>query len=1453
MIVPLISIPAVAADATESTDTSASNLAWSEDFQNGTLAGIMQGYTTESELAYGVGGKDSISLKINVVATAANEVVLLDIANGKFYAATINAVGTYDATTDTFTELTTEWCGISKYDPETYVKATVNGETVIGQIYTLSYYEKNKKTDFSDAPLLVQGSTSYAANTAKLFLADGAYTEARFGGRTFAKESYPKNPSVSLTDDKVLVLEANYYFGSGFASNGESRIYMNGGTVDLAMFKVSGNKVQIVKHDNAKTSTYTKNLTFNREEWVNVKFVVDFNATNPVIRCFVDDELAFVSVDTDVTSANCTSLNANKWDLYHATRWQHAGYINSREDYYVAIDDLAIYTSTDDMALKLYANDVNDADKLSDVFSQSSSTATIDSETFSDSIHQKVVKFDNTPDGNYASGNYKVGDTYYSVCVNNNAAASLSALTINEDGTANGTFTYSNTTYTFTNATINKDNFTTKIANLKVGDDTSDATFYLCTAAVRATRQGGKTNIAYPSTISPLLPAGVADVITVSADYYFDKSLAMGGMDIRMNTPYIHFFTVGSTTATDTTVTVTMHNDLIKKDNTTGAYVSTVTANNSVTISKGDWHTFTAVLDSTGSNTIITGYVDGYLVGQVTFITDLLSITTWNVGHTTRGVAVSKNSGCWYADNFAIYYGDVTSAEWKDSNVLYKENFELNSTAAKLSGNLVSTNDSTLTAKYATSGLTYAGTEYSYVTTDDNTALKLDLTADGGLKSGGNVDQNLFAQNSVITSTTADPTDVVLNVSYYLSPNSTQCFQAQILNAMNGDTSITWIGLYQIAQNQGKAYFAQFGDTNAGSVSNVQQTALPTGEWFTVSTVIHMSTGKIDVYVNGISYVEGASLKSAASSLTQINANAVIVAKMNKTNAGICVNGSTGYLCIDDISIVKGTTPAGAPEQRDGYAAGVVANGTGSGWYAPSSAVYDASLFRDEDRVVTKLSVTGATSDAEELTTPFVSINSRAYDIKVESDSFTAPSSLTLDWLTANTTYTGSISGTDDKPIYYVYVKSENKVYIYNQGGNKATESNIGKFSLTTVTLDKGNYNAKYRAMCGGSDSNIDKNFTATSAALTAAGTYVMSVDYFIPDGARGVVQSQMRTNWVELYLFDLTNGKVCKNGSTGSPVADLVIGSWNNVTMIATVKADTAVTFDIYVNGIYTHTASKSGYNTIAANDWILFKSVKPGSPAAAANYDGYVCIDNATVNAVTYNAADVVTLDKMTMTVNVMGFFGQEITSSAQKIYAPNGYAATTANDFFATFDDMLKTESTASMRLSGTATTSGLRFATWIDANRLDTLYTMVESGEIKGVRFGTLIAPMDDGYLGAGDKSLTLEDLNESGTNQNVLNVVATYGAYFDYDNDASTTHFVGSIVNIHESNMTRAFSGRGYVEITLKNGSAYRIYSDTIKTVSVADQAQATIDANIYATDSVEYNLLAQYAAYNSAN
>ncbi len=974
-------------------------------------------------------------------------------------------------------------------------------------------------------------------------------------------------------------------------------------------------------------------------------------------------------------------------------------------------------------------------------------------------------------------------------------------------------------------------------------------TFHLCTAQVRNAIQGA-TNIAQPS-----FAAGTENLagnyFVFSADYYFDSAIANKTFDFRVhsNIHFGHFVTSASG------VTVKLHADIGDGRLYDPGY----------TVPKGEWFTLTIVADATdGKKTKITMYVNGEMAAYGELSTVLATTGNgWNLGHVQRGGNVDTYYGTYYVDNVAVYNtADVIPADWEgyNPNKIYSENFEkyaANSTALP-------------------SSLVYLGTGHKIDNSQGSTAFMVDFdtwdeVAGANGNGFGNLDQNLILNTSAVNSGI-----VSIKVDYFIPEGASLMFQSQLRSAggkVDGvsNSNIQWIDLFQfdVYNGVGSIKSVAGGDSSNPIYYNK---SVPVGEWFTVESVIDLATAEYSLLINGVTAAtatlhKGGELTDLTITASGTNSKAgIIVCKMNWVGGSSSNKGPThskypdgykGYVLLDNISVNKiddmpgvilGGSTADFEDKTAGTAAPAPSNTPTAG---PSTATYIDFMGTN----AVQISMLGQT-EATKLETPFIAINARSYDIDITNIvEFVEPEAVTLDFLNS-LTYKGSISGTNDKPIYYAY--DGETVYVYNYGGREATEENIGEFKLTKFTLTDANYNGMYRAMCGGADSNIDKNFRVSHVGLTVAGTYVLSADYFVANDASGEIQSQSYwagtdangkkiSAWMELYQLNLTSHKFhTLNGgiTAGKDGQPLLVDEWNTVTMIVTVKEDLTTSVDIYLNGAYCF--SKNLAHEFQADSWILAKIGKPNLEQTQ-NMAGYIYIDNVKVNAVKYDEKNIVTVDAS----NVLGFDidGKSIVnvsnSTELKLYVTESYAAYGKDFLDIRVGNIVTTTDKASIRLTdGT----GLRFATEINASTLMFLDGMIASGMIESYNHGTLIAPTDTITDG---KELSFEFFTED---VDMLDVESNLGKYYEVDDDVWTTHFAGSIINIKKANIDRAFSGRGYFQVTLKNGEVITYYSVYTHSISVAQQAQDTLDAikngeSAALSSDTQLEMLENYASY----
>lgn len=372
----------------------------------------------------------------------------------------------------------------------------------------------------------------------------------------------------------------------------------------------------------------------------------------------------------------------------------------------------------------------------------------------------------------------------------------------------------------------------------------------------------------------------------------------------------------------------------------------------------------------------------------------------------------------------------------------------------------------------------------------------------------------------------------------------------------------------------------------------------------------------------------------------------------------------------------------------------------------------------------------------------------------------------------------------------------------------------------------------------------------------------VLSTDWFIDSDADGILESKFgefrylcADIWgigedLSLYSVDLAKGKIYQK-NTPEISASFERGEDLTVTVVLDLVAGE---YTVYVNGVGAFRAFVGRRNlTLGVNSASLWQY----ATVTSADLDGTVRVDHLTMRLLrdgdliaiptdeeqTLQYIDL-TVGDVTVRTGVPSLFGIE----------EGDYSATPAYFDEDCCTDVIETETKSSVRLNEQ---SGLRFATLVDRAKMDALFDMAGS-EVASVHFGTLITPAD--YLARVDNVFTKEafDARFGGDAEgrmyiNIRGAERGYAGWGIFDKDYSTTHFVGSIVNIREWNYDRSFAAIGYLEILLYTGETITVYSPTHHTAKVNEIAsRAKADAGYYSSLSSEYQtVLNAFAAYET--
>ncbi len=1110
----------------------------------------------------------------------------------------------------------------------------------------------------------------------------------------------------------------------------------------------------------------------------------------------------------------------------------------------------------------IWSADFEDADALSDVYSTTGSLAQLKD---IGGEHGKVYYNDNKP-----ATVYKDGNTYFAATTNTNKATVYGIKNVDiSDGKLSGTFTANNKTYWLDSVAFGTNDFgdvvTAKQVNVPDGETAATLDVYPITAEVWDARCGF-TNIAKENNVAVanknIQPATEGGSLVFVADYYFSSDFN-SSMDLRMNTQNKNV-DWGRIDVSGTGLTLDLHGDI-----DTAANGGVITKNYTEVFAKGEWVTIAFALTPTTGD--VFAYVNGDLaaygnIGNRTFADEITGGTGWNLGHTPRGNAVSAYQGYWMVDNLRIYNGDYGA--WT-TDAIYRKAMD---TATSVDSIFTYNANDTISTTYG--GQNVSGHWHASWTQGD---------ANGkGYPSGGNVNTNLTLNEAMAYSYT-NYDSLVFEADYYLPAVAQYDLILQFKNITGdwygndetmADLSLqgtaqankAWIQISTIRVTGGKVTSISAGNAydNNATVKSYDFN-IATGQWVTISTVLNLDTGWIQLYFDGQIVREWQLNHSTATTgyvkniTVPAGASGWMLAKLaDKTSAFNDSGYYKGDMLIDNVSIYKSETPHCLETTPDYITYG------GNDWLDTDGSTFSNSQYNATGNpTITHnaapdgtpaLQFTLGLDPSTSKTVDFAYIagpNSRVYKIdttttKMAEDFDPKSIATTQAGVTAIATKTGSGTGgtsSTDKIIYYALNHDGTKAYVWN--------TNFSYYGVKDVAqpITEGDDAGKYDSTvwyAGAGDNNIDRyvQFKAPEYTKDTHGTVVFNTSYYVDDAACGTVESQIhgtgsngtKVSYYNVYQLNLEYNTFYLTGA--KKTANLEVDAWNRVTIVVDMTNHKVTA---YLNGVY---VGEQAYNfdLIPANSYIVAKCMKAWE-ADAYKLTGNYWIGEFSSDA--YDASNVYEVNaSQIVNWNVDGFKYTNYVAGTTKIYSEDSYKGITAAEYYADFADMILTEQAASIRL--TKPNTGLRFGTKIDVDALAELKKLT-----KNVTYGTIIAP-EDNYT---ESALTFEALVENDA-AGCIRVEATDGMYYTFDDNDATTHFVGSIVGIKEQNMDRAFSGRGYVEITLANGNVYHIYSDSIKSISVADQAAATIEAyeqgKIQLTDD-QLATVEEFAAYANAN
>ncbi len=960
-------------------------------------------------------------------------------------------------------------------------------------------------------------------------------------------------------------------------------------------------------------------------------------------------------------------------------------------------------------------------------------------------------------------------------------------------------------------------------------------TWYLVNAQVCNARGGGANIASHIYAKQDALTAS-GTVVTYSADYYFNEGWNATAENHLMGSEFraLSFTKSDAAKKSESNLKIAQHGNI------------TMTDGAAVEVALGHWVNITIVADY--SNATYKVYVNGNYAftavdsdnlgnasaqvsnGQVT-----LKANQWNFIQANRGSSVNQYTGYVMVDNAAIYDGEYVPAASTIPAYLWSENF----------------NDGTFDYKSVSNGLDVSDKYTVYGDRASVTNANTNGVATGN-PAGTPVNTNVKLPTTTAMSYTDYPI-LVFEADYYFPTGTRAQIQSQFHNPVKDSqgNSYNWTSIYVFHVLGDHAEMLRPSGDQTASNAITYNSELPMDRWFTFSTVVDQVNGKVYQYVDGVQMNEFDFYKSKHIYETTIPQSGWIYAKLN-TFAGTTF--STGYMGdygIDNVEIF--TDPEMIKNYQgirdDRYFKYDYEDAT-EGEHAPSMAdanyPVSAAYTKLDGNMAVKFDMLTDKAVASSVKGDFIgfSYNSRLYWL-TNGETVNVPDDATFnpdDDISVNAsklTFLANSYGETTKKIYIA--RNGDKAYIYASGNTAHFSAEVeDKTTLTLwttldiVSADDPQAAAKYEAMIGGVNTDKPWNVEHPIYSYNADGdtnTYVFSADYYITEDAKGAMESQFRTSaFFRLYGFNFTNKTFV--GHVNKSIA-IELGQWYNVKVVATLTESEGINFKTYLNGVLFETFSYTGMTTgITANSWIAAKIMKNMSTTPNA---GSYYIDN--VSCEKYDTAKDQTIDLTNAISATVNGNAISVSSASIDVYSDN-VVVTTWADIADSYAAIITTQEAASIRLNSP---TGLRFASKVDTDMVAALEAMGAT-----VEFGTLITPASKVDEKGGLPALDSTDWT---LNTDYIDVVAGKN-YSELTTLGEGTYITGSIVKIKEANMDRDFTGVGYAKITLSNGSVVYIYSAQSWTVSVADQAQKTLDASPdLDTEGSIYKILSTYAAY----
>ncbi len=1028
-------------------------------------------------------------------------------------------------------------------------------------------------------------------------------------------------------------------------------------------------------------------------------------------------------------------------------------------------------------------------------------------------------------------------EAYY-LFLNNNNKSPLTNVVDNGDGTITGDATVSGLTYNVTGVVNTSNTNTAATVNSCSG---TAGTVYITTGELADAKGGFLGNVAVPNYFKhPAWNNADVEAFVIEHDIY----LAPGTKGTIAN--QLNGTIVGTTTgrAVQPFAIVANGSSATLGINSNQSMIS----GSNYTMELGKWYTITIVIDKLTS--VVSIYVDDVLAftcknsktGSYSEINASIDIQANTFFYQyNRNTLPANLAGYVQIDNIT-FRSSLDTAEEGRTAVLYQDFESVSATAEilKAGAHDISITDSATEAGnkvFQFESKPYAPAEY-YVWKDKNNKFALTNVVDNGdgtvtgdvtisgvaynltgvvnsesIKTTATVNSGDSATLYIVTGELADAQggflgnvavpnyflhsawnneDVeafVIEHDIYLAPGTKGTIANQIDATVISTGASKAIQPFAIVANGSAATLGLNG--NQVFVSGEAYT-LELGKWYHLSIVIDKDTAEVSVYVEGV-LAFTCKNKDGTGTYNLINAPVNLKADsfFYQINRFALPSTLAGYVQIDNLAFYNSLDTAESDvntklfSENFGTYSGQVGQAATMGTNVNVAATVEKDPLNENNTVI-KIPFAPAVNDAETL----IRMNG---SIPVEKGYYA---------VTRNAdTNAVEVSG-------YTVTANTDGTYNITDGTNTYSNLVLGKMS-------------DYCAYWGG-DGAMDQNWKMNHPAVSyeSNSKVILATDVYISEDAHGKFISQLHNytvdgtskSWLELYTVDATNGKIGLSNSANYQV--LTKGAWNHIELALDLVTGDGV---LSVNGEEVETKN-FGYTNmgIPAAKWNFAKL--PRKQGDYQSFAGYIMVDNIEILTEPSTSTPVTVDPENLLYVEING---KKIYNNT--FYVTEGTAYTPVYLDTAKYANMLTTEEKNSIRLFEAA---GLRFATKVDTALLDELYALIDEGHVKSIELGTVIAPAD--YI---TTELTKEALDAEG--KLYLEVLATYGKYYEFDDDDATTHIVGSIVDMYEANVTRSFVGRGYVTLYLKSGATVNLYSSFTQNADVQSVAKKVLEEGTY--------------------